>query len=279
MRKQRKSIRSRRKPRTVQSAYKIADALPNFIQVNISGAQATLHKISDTRKGMIWLSLPQKLSDSDFASEVYGETTNMLADERAKVILKLKPCILLKLDKIVPNLVIVKWIRSKPSCVPEIPERGRGSEFVRFTIQFCREVLKAKKLELLDAADFRCEDENGIVNLYMNRYTLLTQGISSWYGKFGFRPRDERELRIYNRNNEIISKLTMANLPISYRLNKEMQELRQFALNTKVTDAFQVLSTQLMGKDCSQLAFLINSFPFEELNILSTYGVWYELDL
>jgi hypothetical protein len=139
--------------------------------------------------------------------------------------------------------------------------------------------LKAKKLELLDAAYFYCKDSNGIVDLYMNRYTLLTQGISSWYGKFGFRPRDERELRIYNRNNEIISKLTMANLPISYRLNKEMQELRQFALNTKVTDAFQVLSTQLMGKDCSQLAFLINSFPFEELNILSTYGVWYELDL
>jgi hypothetical protein len=93
-----------------------------------------------------------------------------------------------------------------------------GSTLLRITIAMLKKYkdkLNVKKIVLTDNSVKKC----GNKNITLSTMMILLTG-DTWYGKYGFRPREERFIKKYNNNKTIINSIKLEDIDLIKYLNK-----------------------------------------------------------
>ena len=194
----------------------------------------------------------------------------------------IEDCLLIQVNK-KENMCHIQSINYDKSCMPQLKMNNNGSTLLKIALKLINTIkdrYKINKIQLTDNSKKNCNGWEIRLGLML---TLLTG--TTWYGKYGFYPKNKEYNKYFIKNKKIMDKTLLSDIPElkemiikAHKKNKSKLDLEKTLKNyNKALEDKALLKYYLQyflsnyDKSCDLFYYFYDKL-YEELKIKDMYG-------
>ncbi len=204
---------------------------------------------------------------------------SLLEDDRIRIFLSSKKtnddyCIMIIIDKTSKEAYIEGITNNKFNNCFDTPELNKGFSIMEMSIKMLKKYkdkLNINVIQLKDNSFIYCNTE---IKIWLSSLSFL-QYNNTFYGRFGFIPKDKDEYINYKKNQKILKNRITSNLKLNKilekyknKINNEVDIMNYYIKykDSNIMEWFNKISHKYLLLDCKFFNYLINSI-FQELKL------------
>ena len=123
-------------------------------------------------------------------------------------------CIIVSVEKNpkeIKNICHIQSIEYNKNCMPRLELNNKGSTLLKIALKLINTIKNRYKIHKIDLMDNSVKSCNG-KRIRLNMMLTLLTG-TTWYGKYGFYPKNKEYREFFNNNKKIMDKIMLSDVP------------------------------------------------------------------